>query len=122
MKEKVPPQAALNTMLKRELEAIAAPALSQGEQSPGLIIEMSQQADFEHVQIVEERHYAASLGIWAPVICTTQVEADYLTGLCLVLGHNAEGKIFVRGITEEEIRNHYGIETPPTYVRIPCLP
>lgn len=116
MKDKLPAAQWLNTIINRELKA-----LSQEEHPQGLAIEMSQQHDFQHVQIMEERHYAASLGIWAPVICNTQSEADYLTGLCLVLGYSTDGKVFVRGITEDEIRNHYGVDTPPTYVRIPHL-
>lgn len=115
VKDKLPSQTYLNAAINRELEILNPKTLNQEEHPQGLSIEMSQQHDFKHVQIMEERHYAASLGIWAPVVVQRQVEKDYLTGLCLVLGYDATGKILVDGIDENKM------DTPPTYVRIPHL-
>lgn len=132
MKDKLPALVTLNTWINRELEHLN-PSFPQSvvrqidahrnqeEHPTGLAIEMSQQHDFKNVQIMADHHITKGLGVWAPVICNTQAEADYLHGLALMLGAKTDDMIFVRGITEGEIGKHYGIDTPSTYVRIPHL-
>lgn len=121
VKDKLPSQIYLNTAINRELEILNPKVLSQEEHPQGLAIEMSQQHDFKHVQIMHDHHWSKGIGVWAPIICNTQAEADYLTGLCLVSGVGTDNMIFVRGITEAEIGKVWTQGTPPTYVRIPHL-
>lgn len=113
VKDKLPSQTYLNAAINRELEILNPKTLSQEEHPQGLAIEMSQQYDFKHVQIMEERHYAASMGMWAPLIFNTQAEADYFCGLCLVLGYDTTDKVFIRGVTEAEIGKVWAQDTPP---------
>lgn len=99
-------------------QAMVGKTVSQ--EPEGLAIEMSQQSDFKHVQIMEEKHFTASIDVWAPLICNTQDEADYLSGLALILGYRTNNKIFVR-CKESGIGQHYPQGTEATYVRIPHL-
>lgn len=89
--------------------------MTQEDQAQGLTMEMSQDIDFQNVQIMYDYHITRGLGIWAPIIVQRQEEKDYLTSLALILGVDATDKILLDGVD----KNTFG--TPPTFVRIPYL-
>ena len=85
-----------------------------------MIVYKSHQADPTNWGRMGDEQYTKYLSIWAPLICMTQAQADYIIGLCTLLGYDPTDKVFVKG-NESRIGQVYHQGVEPTYINIPEL-